>query len=101
VRRIYGGRREAMVAALTEHMGDRAKIVGDSAGMHLIARLETGLADAEVVKRVSDARVELASSGRCYIGKSPEGEFMFGFAALGERRIQEGVRRIHRALGVN
>jgi GntR family transcriptional regulator/MocR family aminotransferase len=81
MRLLYGGRRDAMVSALCEYFGDRASILGESAGMHLIARLSTGLEDDELVRRAGQA-----------------GEFMFGFAAVGERQIREGVRRISRAI---
>jgi GntR family transcriptional regulator/MocR family aminotransferase len=96
MRLVYASRREAMVGALSEYMADRATVVGDSAGMHLIARLESGLLDEELVGRARQSGVELSTSRRCYLGRAPRGEFMFGFAALGERLIREGVRRIHR-----
>jgi GntR family transcriptional regulator/MocR family aminotransferase len=97
MRLVYGSRREALVKALTEYLGDRATVVGDSAGMHLIARVDSGLSDAEAVRGAREAGVELGTSQRCYFGRAPVGEFMFGFAALGERPIREGVRRIRRA----
>jgi GntR family transcriptional regulator / MocR family aminotransferase len=100
MRLLYGSRREALVGALSEYLGDRATILGESAGMHLIARVDCGLSDQEVVRRAKEAGVELGTSGRTYFGRPPQGEFMFGFAALGERLIREGVRRIHRALGL-
>src|SRR5262249_20017556 len=98
MRIMYGSRRDALVAALAERFGDRASILGDSAGMHLIARLSTGLADDIVVSRAAEVGVELGTSRRCYFGPAPEGEFVFGFAALDERQIREGVRRISRAI---
>jgi GntR family transcriptional regulator/MocR family aminotransferase len=98
MRLLYGSRRDATVAALQECFGDRASIIGDSAGMHLIARLSTGLGDDEVVRRAARVGVELASSRRCYFGPSRAGEFMFGFAGLDERQIREGIRRIAGAI---
>src|SRR5262249_41706565 len=98
MRLLYGSRRDALVAALDQYFGERASILGDSAGMHLIARLNTGLADEEVVGRAAHAGVELGTSRRCYFGAAPDGEFMFGFAALNERQIREGVRRISGAI---
>jgi GntR family transcriptional regulator/MocR family aminotransferase len=98
MRLIYGGRREALVGALREYLGDCTTIVGDRAGMHLIARVDSGRPDDEIVRRARGSGVELGTSRRCYLGRPPHGEFMFGFAALGERLIREGVRRIQRAL---
>jgi GntR family transcriptional regulator/MocR family aminotransferase len=98
MRLIYGARRDATVAALSEYFGARVSIIGDSAGMHLLARLDSGLSDDEVIGRAAGVGVELASSRRCYSGRGQDGEFMFGFAALSEAQISEGIRRISQAL---
>ena len=33
-----------------------------------------------------------------YLAKAPGNEFVLGYSTLGERRIQEGVRRLAKAL---
>ncbi|MBS1856041.1 MAG: PLP-dependent aminotransferase family protein [Acidobacteria bacterium] len=91
-RRIYGRRRAVLTESLTRHFGDGARCVGDAAGMHVLVRF----LDPEVAARAAARRVELASSALYYMGKAPEDEFVFGFAAVGERSIREGVRRLAR-----
>ena len=41
MRRVYKGRREALLAALDRHFAGRVTIVGDAAGMHVVVRFDT------------------------------------------------------------
>ncbi|MDE3164746.1 MAG: PLP-dependent aminotransferase family protein, partial [Acidobacteriota bacterium] len=90
MRRLYGRRRAVLTESLVRHFGEGAHCVGDAAGMHVLVRLD----DPEVAPRAAAGRVELASSALYYMGKAPENEWVFGFAAMGERSIREGVRRL-------
>src|SRR5204863_2365923 len=67
MRRIYGRRREALVEALARHFGDRAHVLGDSAGMHVVVRFD----DDGIAARAEQNRVQLASSAAYYTGKPP------------------------------
>jgi GntR family transcriptional regulator/MocR family aminotransferase len=90
MRRLYGRRREVLIEALARHFGERAKVQGDAAGMHLLVRFE----DDGLDERAAAGRVLLMSAGSYYLTKPPSGEFIFGFSSIGERTIREGVRRL-------
>ena len=90
MRRLYGRRREVLIGALERRFGERAKVFGDPAGMHVLVRFE----DEGILERAARNRVHLPSASAYYLGKAPRGEFVFGFSAIGERSIQEGVKRI-------
>ena len=90
MRRLYGGRREALVAALVRHFGDGVRILGDDAGMHLMAAFD----DPRVAERAERNRVQLLSASGYYLTKAPGNEYIFGFSAVGERTIREGVKRL-------
>jgi GntR family transcriptional regulator/MocR family aminotransferase len=98
MRTLYDQRRQALVRALTRHFGDRVTIMGESAGMHLLARLETKLDDAEVMRRAEHLGVGLSSARAYFLKARWNNEFIFGYASLSERKIQEGVRRLAQAL---
>ena len=96
MRTLYDGRRRALVRALATQLGDRVTILGGAAGMHLMIRLR-GVGDGDdVVRRARAAGVALINARHCYVGdeRAPHGEFILGYAGLGERRILEGVRRL-------
>ncbi len=90
MRRLYGSRREALVAALDRHFGERVRVMGDAAGMHLMATID----DPHIVDRANRNRVQLLRADGYYLTKPPGNEFIFGFSAVGERTIREGVKRM-------
>jgi GntR family transcriptional regulator/MocR family aminotransferase len=90
MRRLYGQRREVLVKALQERFEDRIEILGDAAGMHLATRFQ----DSAVAERASRNKVQIVSTRDYYLGRSRRDEFLFGFSALNERSIREGVRRL-------
>ncbi len=92
MRRLYGRRREALTESLARHFGGTAQCLGDAAGMHVVARFD----DDGVAARAAERRVRLEPSAMYYLGKSPGNEFVFGFSAVNERTIREGIRRLAR-----
>ncbi|MBC7929502.1 MAG: PLP-dependent aminotransferase family protein [Rubrivivax sp.] len=98
MRTLYGNRRRALVSALTKYFDGRVEVTGQSAGMHLLARLRTGLDDEEVVARARAANVEVMSAREFYLRAAPSDEFIFSFPTLSERQIAEGIRRLAKAL---
>ena len=90
MRRLYGRRREVLVDSLARHFGNRAKVRGDAAGMHLLVRFD----DGGLEKRAAAAKVVLVSASPYYLAKPQPGEFIFGFSSISERAIREGVKRL-------
>jgi GntR family transcriptional regulator / MocR family aminotransferase len=90
MRRLYGLRREALLNSLWKHFGDGAHVIGDAAGMHAMVRFD----DTSVMRRALQNKVDLVSADRYYLTQSPGNEFIFGFSALPERAIQEGIKRL-------
>jgi GntR family transcriptional regulator/MocR family aminotransferase len=89
MRKLYGERRNALIEALSRHFGDSVRVPGDPAGMHVLAQFE----DLEVGRRAEKNGVLMTDARAYYLEKPPEGEYVLGFSALGERAIREGVRR--------
>jgi GntR family transcriptional regulator / MocR family aminotransferase len=92
MRRLYGLRREALLNSLWKHFNDGAQPLGDAAGMHVMVRFD----DKNVMRRAMQNKVELVSADGYYLTQPPGNEFIFGFSALPERAIQEGIRRLSR-----
>ncbi|MGD9906584.1 MAG: PLP-dependent aminotransferase family protein [Vicinamibacterales bacterium] len=92
MRRVHARRHGALLEALAQHLGARASVVGDAAGLHAVVRI-AGL-DAAAVDGRGGVRVETTRA--CYAGDAPAGEVLVRFAALTERALREGVRRLAR-----
>jgi GntR family transcriptional regulator/MocR family aminotransferase len=98
MRTLYDRRRQTLARSLRQHFGDCVTILGENAGMHLMARLQTGLADDEVLRRANRVGVGIISARTYYLTDAKSSEFVFGYANVSERKIQEGVRRLAKAL---
>lgn len=98
MRAHYDQRRQALVQALNFYLGERAKILGENAGIHLMVRLHTSLSDEEIVYRAAQVGVGMMSAQPHYLKANRTGEFIFGYSELTEHQIQEGIRRLAQAI---
>lgn len=90
MRPLYRRRRDALLAALREHVPD-LEPAGIAAGLHLVAYLPDDLDEAAVVDVA--ARRGLAVYGLAPYRVSRDGRpgLIFGFATLSTRTITEGI----------
>jgi GntR family transcriptional regulator/MocR family aminotransferase len=94
MRPIYRSRRDALLEALRQHLPE-LQPVGASAGLHLMAWLPAGVAEAAVVERAARAGVGVYGLSR-YFSAPMEGRgaLLFGYGPLTEEAIHEGVRLV-------
>jgi GntR family transcriptional regulator/MocR family aminotransferase len=98
MRVLYGRRREALLEALQEQLGDRMSVEGESAGLHVLVRLHSGVPDEELIRQACARGVGLESISGCRIRTRGSGEFLLRFGCLEEATIREGVRRLALAM---
>lgn len=91
MRSLYDQRRQAMVTALQTHFGDRATILGENAGLHMMVRLQTFLPDATLIARAEAVGIGLISAAPQYLGESPSHEFIFSYTELDEGAIATAI----------
>lgn len=105
VRRANGERREALLAALRLHFGDRIAIEGAEAGLHIVAWF-AGLPAAQEPALVAAARragvgvyplSPLYDPGNAQ-GRPDAAGLVMGYAALDARRIARGVEGLAAAV---
>ena len=82
-----------LLEELDRHFGADAAIRGDAAGMHMTVTFQAGTA---VGARAQQAGVHLAGTEIYYLSNPAPDEFIFGFSAIGERIIREGIKRLAR-----
>ncbi|MEM9907476.1 MAG: PLP-dependent aminotransferase family protein [Cyanobacteria bacterium P01_D01_bin.44] len=94
MRTVYARRRQALVKALYHYFGDTVEILGDSAGLHIMARLSLSLDDNDAISKAQTVGVAMFSARPQYWQPMRHGEFVFGYAELDEATLIEGVRRV-------
>jgi GntR family transcriptional regulator / MocR family aminotransferase len=103
IRRRYAERRGAMSAALSETLGDRVRLSGAEAGLHLIAWFDDTPAsrEGEVVEAARAAGVGVYGVAPLYGSgtEAPEAAgLVLGYAALSPEEIRRGVRLLARTI---
>lgn len=98
MRALYDQRRQVLVQALQTHFGEKAAILGEKAGIHLMVRLQTDLKDEEIIQRAAKVDVGMISAAPQYLDACPRGEFIFGYGELTEQQLQEGICRLAQIL---
>ncbi|MGD1953320.1 MAG: PLP-dependent aminotransferase family protein [Leptolyngbyaceae cyanobacterium] len=98
MRLCYEQRRSTLVQALYKCFGNDVKILGDSAGLHVMAKLPISLNDDDAIAKAASVGVEICSARIQYEMSRNTGEFVFGYTAIDETQIEEGIHRIAKAL---
>ena len=95
-RRRHAARREALLAALERHVGDRVDVHGATAGLHVLLTLH-GRKPHEVRGIMAQARareVGVYSTVACYVTRPRRAELLVGHGSLNEHEIAEGIERL-------
>lgn len=93
-------RREALLAALDRHLGDRVEITGINAGLHVLVWLQ-GFATRRLPalrRRAAEQGVGIYPVTPYYREAPKRAGLLLGFASLQEKEIEEGIRRLARLL---
>ena len=90
------GRRDALLAALREHLPG-ARVHGVAAGLHLLVGLPDGVDDATVAERALAAGVAVQPLSFHRLRPGPAG-LVIGYAAVTPDRLREGVRLLAAAV---
>jgi GntR family transcriptional regulator / MocR family aminotransferase len=92
-RRRNAGRRQALLEAVRDHLGDRAEVVGANAGVHVVVWLrdfDVSRLD-ELKRRAAERSVGIYPVTPYYMRAPRRAGLLFGYASLAERDIREGI----------
>jgi GntR family transcriptional regulator / MocR family aminotransferase len=93
MRRLYRARRDALIAALREHLGDCVTIGPADAGIHLLAWLPDHVDDVALAETALRRDVACMPLSPHYQGAARPG-LLLGFGGMPEERLAEGVRQL-------
>ena len=92
MRVVYLERRDALLAGLARHCGDRLTVHNADAGLHVAVLLPVGLDDREVVRRMAGRGLTATPLSTCYAGKDRRSGLLLGFGGSTGRRLFEASR---------
>ena len=92
MRAVYHRRRDALLAGLARHCGDRLEVLNADAGLHVALLLADGLDDADVVARMAGRGLTATALSSCYAGRDRRQGLLLGFGGSTERGLGEAAR---------
>ena len=98
MRRVYRGRRAALLEALERELGPLATPGPSDAGLYLRVVLADGLNEEAVARRAAEFGVGVYPAGPYYARPVERPGLILGYAALDEAGIAEGIRRLRLAI---
>ena len=98
MRQLYNLRRQALIAAFEKYFDDRATILGENAGIHLMAKIKTIHSDEIVIQKAAAAGIGVVSARGYYEKPQQQGEFIFGYGQLSEEEIDRGIFKLARTI---
>lgn len=98
LRKEYGRHRQILVTAIKEHLGDSVTFAAEPAGLHVMLYLHDGLNEQQLVTRAAGEGVRVYAGAPYHLQKPAPPSILLGFSGLAPEQIEEGVRRLGRAL---
>ncbi len=99
LRRVYGARRDRMLAALSREMPEGVTWTRPEGGMFVWVTLPEGTDSAQLLERaVREARVAFVPGGAFFPDGSGRNTLRLSFSCADDARIDEGIARLGRLL---
>ena len=99
MRKVYGARRNALMAALTVHCAESLQIIPADAGLHIAAWLSPGLDADQLASRLLNLGVAVETLGRYSVERPRISGFAFGYGAIETGRIGDAIGALASAIG--
>lgn len=87
MRAVYMERRKVLDETIRREAGGILEVVGDEAGMYLVALLPPGICDVEIADRAAQMNLRVRELSRCYARPPARGGLMLGYANVGVRDL--------------
>lgn len=91
MRSLYAQRRQALVTAITAKLAGALDVVGDPAGMQLLALLRPGSDDIAIANEAARRGIAVKALSQCCIGRSNRAGLILGFGNISPREIEDTV----------
>jgi GntR family transcriptional regulator/MocR family aminotransferase len=94
MRMLYMERRSALVKAIRLHMGEMLEVIGEEAGMHLVALLPPGTNDVATSRKAAQRGISAIPLSTCYLRPPARGGLILGYGGANAHQIHDGVRKL-------
>lgn len=99
MRRLYGRRREHLIGALGERLGDRYPVRSAAGGMQLLLELPDGVREGDVAAGMRSRGFQVTPLGFFARKEYAPARILLGYAAFAEEKLDAGVSALAETLG--
>jgi GntR family transcriptional regulator/MocR family aminotransferase len=92
MRKVYLGRRHALLHGLATHCAGRLTVLDADAGLHVATLLPEGVDDRPVVERMARHSLVATPLSACHAGPASRGGLLLGFGGFTEARLADATR---------
>jgi len=99
MRKIYQGKQKTLLDSIHLHLGNKAKIIGQKSGLHLLLEF-CDLDTRELVEKAEELGVRVYLTEKYWVGQAPSTNqpIILGFGGLSEEDINEGIQQLAQAV---
>ncbi len=102
MKQMYKEKREKLIHALDEAFGEKITVKGANAGLHFVTEFDTSRPEKEILAHASRLQLEVFGMSRFQLEECRKKQntpaLIIGFARLKDEDIDEGVKRLQRAV---
>ncbi len=98
MRKLYAGRRQALLDALGKQLGGIVQAVRPPGGLQIPCLLERGWSEEKTIRQAEAAGLRLPGLSRLYAGGYKQQGWLLGYASLTAYEIEAAVLRLSNAL---
>ncbi|MCG8564959.1 MAG: PLP-dependent aminotransferase family protein [Desulfobacterales bacterium] len=94
-----GRRHDVLVKSVRETMGDKVRIIGEGAGLHILLAFQEGTIESQALEKARAAGIRVYPVHHYYMDRKRYrgNQVLLGFAGMDRRAIPQGVARLARA----
>jgi GntR family transcriptional regulator/MocR family aminotransferase len=98
LRKAYGKRRELLVQAIHDHLGNLVTFAQEPAGLHVMLYLDKRYDEKAVIRCAAEHGVGVYPGAAYHIQRPAPPSILLGFSGLSEAEIEAGVQRLADAM---
>jgi len=98
LRMVYKKKHDTLLQSLEKHFGERAVVVGQGAGLHVVLQLiDTTYSETEIIDRARQKGIQLLPFSDFHVTGHPEvTTLLLGFGGMNDNEIERGIELLSR-----
>jgi GntR family transcriptional regulator/MocR family aminotransferase len=93
-RKANARRRDILLKAIAEFLGDHVAVTGQDSGAHIVLWPQRHISEATAIARAADEGVGIYPTSHYFYGRQRKTGLLLGYAHMREDDVREGIRRL-------